>query len=166
MRSHSPSWSETTASIPTSSPPNPDLNAIDHLRRQLKPAFINAIERGEDFVIPAKAGIQAKNESVDTFLANLLWRMPPTIVQERIRRTRRHELGPTYTSRSKSIRYRQCSQKRMTSWTLPPSALPVMAMFPSLPARVPRGTSEPAPAQSTDTCMTQLHGPPAGGSCR
>ena len=50
----------------------PDLNAVDHLRRQLKPAFINAIERGEDFVIPAKAGIQTENESVERFLIGAL----------------------------------------------------------------------------------------------
>ena len=41
---------------------NPDLNAVDHLRRQLKPAFFNALERGsgEEYM--------RKGESVDSFL--------------------------------------------------------------------------------------------------
>ena len=41
---------------------NPDINAIDHLRRQLKPAFFNAIKRGEG------AEYMFKGESVDQFL--------------------------------------------------------------------------------------------------
>ncbi|MXX92359.1 MAG: penicillin acylase family protein [Chloroflexi bacterium] len=45
---------------------NPDLNAVDHLRRQLKPAFINAINQGggQEFLAP--------HESVDTFLGTCL----------------------------------------------------------------------------------------------
>ena len=45
---------------------NPDLNAIDHLRRQLKPAFANALERGEgdEFLV--------EGESVDEFLGTAL----------------------------------------------------------------------------------------------
>ena len=45
---------------------NPDLNAIDHLRRQLKPAFANALERGEgdEFLV--------EGESVDEFLGAAL----------------------------------------------------------------------------------------------
>ena len=41
---------------------NPDLNAVDHLRRQLKPAFFNALERGtgEEYL--------GEGESVDAFL--------------------------------------------------------------------------------------------------
>ena len=41
---------------------SPDLNAVDHLRRQLKPAFFNALERGdgEEYL--------RKDESVDAFL--------------------------------------------------------------------------------------------------
>ena len=44
----------------------PDLNAVDYLRRQLKPAFMNAIERGQgqEFL--------ADHEGVDTFLATCL----------------------------------------------------------------------------------------------
>ena len=46
----------------------PDLNAIDHLRRQLKPAFFNALELGE--------GQQylAHHETVGSFLADMLTR--------------------------------------------------------------------------------------------
>ena len=45
---------------------NPDLNAIDHLRRQLKPAFANVLERGEgdEFLV--------EGESVDEFLGAAL----------------------------------------------------------------------------------------------
>ena len=45
---------------------SPDLNAIDHLRRQLKPAFFNALEKGE--------GQQylAHHEVVNSFLAEML----------------------------------------------------------------------------------------------
>ena len=44
----------------------PDLNAIDHLRRQLKPAFINALESDE-----AKRYL-ADHETIDTFLAEII----------------------------------------------------------------------------------------------
>lgn len=45
---------------------NPDLNAIDHLRRQLKPAFINAINQGggQEYL--------ADHESVDSFVSTCL----------------------------------------------------------------------------------------------
>ncbi len=43
---------------------SPDLNAIDHLRRQLKPAFFNALERGEG------EEYLAEGETVDQFLTN------------------------------------------------------------------------------------------------
>ena len=46
----------------------PDLNAVDHLRRQLKPAFINAIGRGEG------DRYLLHHETVDTFLAACLAR--------------------------------------------------------------------------------------------
>ena len=41
---------------------NPDLNAVDHLRRQLKPAFFNSLERGEG------EEYLGEGESVDAFL--------------------------------------------------------------------------------------------------
>ncbi len=46
---------------------NPDLNAIDHLRRQLKPAFYNAVETGggEEFL--------RDGETVDDFLLGVVW---------------------------------------------------------------------------------------------
>ena len=45
---------------------NPDLNAFDHLRRQLKPAFLNALERGDG------SEYLADGETVDDFLAAAL----------------------------------------------------------------------------------------------
>ena len=44
----------------------PDFNAVDHLRRQLKPAFFSAIERGHGHEY------LADQEAVDTFLATCL----------------------------------------------------------------------------------------------
>ena len=64
---------------------NPDLNAVDHLRRQMKPAFINTINQdgGREFLAP--------HESVDTFLRKVLdqCRQPPP---KHIRRTKRRNL--------------------------------------------------------------------------
>ncbi len=45
---------------------SPDLNAIDHLRRQLKPAFFNALEKGEG------QEYLAHHEVVNGFLAEML----------------------------------------------------------------------------------------------
>ena len=45
---------------------NPDLNAVDHLRRQLKPAFLNALERGDG------EHYLNEGESVDQFLIDVI----------------------------------------------------------------------------------------------
>ncbi|MDE2724974.1 MAG: penicillin acylase family protein, partial [Gemmatimonadota bacterium] len=45
---------------------NPDLNAVDHLRRQLKPAFVNALERGEG------EEYLADGETVEQFLISAI----------------------------------------------------------------------------------------------
>ena len=65
---------------------NPDLNAIDHLRRQLKPAFINSINQG---VI--RAGIPRTPRVGRHIPCNLLdqCRQPPP---KHIRRTKRRNL--------------------------------------------------------------------------
>ena len=55
---------------------NPDLNAVDHLRRQLKPAFFNALEQsgGGEFL--------KKGESVDAFLVESLTSAVENLVQQ------------------------------------------------------------------------------------
>ena len=55
---------------------SPDLNAIDHLRRQLKPAFINAIADGGGSEILGGDG------NVDAFLMEILGNAAATLQQE------------------------------------------------------------------------------------
>ena len=51
---------------PTEFENNPDLNAIDHLRRQLEPAFFAGIERDES------ATYLAHHETIDAFLTDVI----------------------------------------------------------------------------------------------